>query len=87
MGRWVAARGLQSGRFARRRPGDRGAPIESNQYSGRIAVDAHGFTGRAKWYAGGDCVNGGKEVVNAAAEGKAAALAIHASLSGGANHA
>ena len=54
---------------------------------GRIAVNAHGFTGRAKWYAGGDCVNGGKEVVNAAAEGKAAALAIHAVLSGGASHA
>ena len=31
-------------------------------------------------YAGGDCVNGGKEVVNAVAEGKAAARAIDADL-------
>jgi dihydropyrimidine dehydrogenase (NAD+) subunit PreT len=29
-------------------------------------------------YAGGDCANGGKEVVNATAEGKRAALAIDA---------
>jgi glutamate synthase (NADPH/NADH) small chain len=54
---------------------------------GVIKVDAHGFTGRAKWYAGGDCTNGGKEVVNAAAEGKAAAIAIHAALTKGASHA
>ena len=53
--------------------------------NGRIAADEHGFTGRAKWYVGGDARNGGKEVVNAAAEGKAAAIAIHASLSGGSN--
>ena len=50
--------------------------------SGRIVTDEHGFTGRAKWYAGGDCRNGGKEVVNGAAEGKAAARAIHAFLTG-----
>jgi dihydropyrimidine dehydrogenase (NAD+) subunit PreT len=31
---------------------------------------------RKGWFSGGDCHNGGKEVVNAAAEGKAAALAI-----------
>lgn len=49
---------------------------------GRMVVDPHGRTGRAKWYAGGDCANGGKEVVNAAAEGKAAARAIHADLMG-----
>ncbi len=49
--------------------------------SGRIRTDAHGFTGRAKWYAGGDCTNGGKEVVNAAAEGKRAAHAIDAAIS------
>ncbi|HYC99854.1 MAG TPA: FAD-dependent oxidoreductase, partial [Phycisphaerales bacterium] len=47
---------------------------------GRIVTDAQGRTGRLKWYAGGDCANGGKEVVNAAAEGKAAAQAIHADL-------
>jgi glutamate synthase (NADPH/NADH) small chain len=54
---------------------------------GVIKVDAHGFTGRAKWYAGGDCTNGGKEVVNAAAEGKAAAHAIDAAIMKGAARA
>ncbi len=49
---------------------------------GLVQVDERGFTGRPGWYAGGDCVNGGKEVVNAAAEGKAAARAIHQHLSG-----
>lgn len=49
---------------------------------GRIVTDGHGKTGRAKWFAGGDAANGGKEVVNAAAEGKAAARAIHAFLGG-----
>jgi glutamate synthase (NADPH/NADH) small chain len=44
---------------------------------GRIVVDpATGRTGNRKVYAGGDCANGGKEVVNAVAEGKAAASAI-----------
>jgi dihydropyrimidine dehydrogenase (NAD+) subunit PreT len=47
---------------------------------GVIAVDADGRTGRAKWYAGGDAANGGKEVVNAAAEGKKAAHGIHAAI-------
>jgi glutamate synthase (NADPH/NADH) small chain len=50
---------------------------------GRVVTDGHGATGRKGWFAGGDCVNGGKEVVNAAAEGKAAARAIHAHLMGG----
>jgi glutamate synthase (NADPH/NADH) small chain len=50
---------------------------------GRIVVDAVGATGRKGWYAGGDAANGGKEVVNAAAEGKAAAHGIHQYLSGG----
>ena len=45
---------------------------------GRIRVNANGFTGRKRWYAGGDCSNGGMEVVNGAAEGKRAAHAIHA---------
>jgi dihydropyrimidine dehydrogenase (NAD+) subunit PreT len=49
---------------------------------GRLVVDEHGFTGRKGWYAGGDCANGGKEVVNAAAEGKLAARAIHAYITG-----
>jgi glutamate synthase (NADPH/NADH) small chain len=49
---------------------------------GRVVTDADGRTGRKKWYAGGDCRNGGKEVVNAAAEGMAAARAIHQDLGG-----
>ena len=43
---------------------------------GRVVVDADGATGRPGVYAAGDCANGGKEVVNATAEGKRAALAI-----------
>ena len=49
---------------------------------GRLVVDASGRTGHPTVYAGGDCANGGKEVVNAAAEGKAAAHAIHQQLTG-----
>jgi dihydropyrimidine dehydrogenase (NAD+) subunit PreT len=47
---------------------------------GVIRTDDNGATGRKGWYAGGDCRNGGKEVVNAAAEGKQAAQAIDAYL-------
>jgi dihydropyrimidine dehydrogenase (NAD+) subunit PreT len=48
---------------------------------GLIAVErATGRTGNAKYYAGGDCVNGGREVVDAVADGKRAALAIAAQL-------
>lgn len=50
---------------------------------GRILVDDDGFTGRPRYWAGGDCANGGKEVVNASAEGKRAARAIHRALVGG----
>jgi glutamate synthase (NADPH/NADH) small chain len=49
---------------------------------GCVVVDAHQATGNPRVFAGGDCANGGKEVVNAAAEGKRAALAIHAYLGG-----
>jgi glutamate synthase (NADPH/NADH) small chain len=51
---------------------------------GRLVVDDDGFTGRAKVYSGGDCANGGKEVVNAVAEGKRAAHAIDRSFNKGA---
>jgi glutamate synthase (NADPH/NADH) small chain len=45
--------------------------------SGAIAVDRPtGRTGNPKYYAGGDCVNGGREVVDAVADGKCAALAM-----------
>jgi glutamate synthase (NADPH/NADH) small chain len=44
---------------------------------GRIVVDlATGRTGNERYYAAGDCVNGGREVVDAVAGGKRAALAI-----------
>ncbi len=47
---------------------------------GRIVVDADGATGNPRVFAGGDCANGGMEVVNAVAEGKRAALAIDRAL-------
>jgi dihydropyrimidine dehydrogenase (NAD+) subunit PreT len=51
--------------------------------SGRVIVDEKTCrTGHPKVYAGGDCVNGGKEVVNAAQHGKLAARAFTASLLG-----
>jgi len=50
---------------------------------GCVRVDAEGRAGRAGYFAGGDCANGGKEVVNAAAEGKRAARAIDAFLGAG----
>jgi dihydropyrimidine dehydrogenase (NAD+) subunit PreT len=50
---------------------------------GRIAVDEITLqTSNSKFYAGGDCVNGGREVVNAVAHGKRAAWAIHKNLTG-----
>jgi glutamate synthase (NADPH/NADH) small chain len=48
--------------------------------AGRVKTDASGRTSLPGLYAGGDCVNGGREVVNAVAEGKAAARAIDADL-------
>lgn len=48
---------------------------------GRVIVDeATCRTGNPKVYAGGDCVNGGKEVVNAAQHGKLAARALYAAF-------
>jgi glutamate synthase (NADPH/NADH) small chain len=49
--------------------------------NGFIAVDRPtGRTANPKYYAGGDCVNGGREVVDAVADGKRAAIAIAQSL-------
>jgi dihydropyrimidine dehydrogenase (NAD+) subunit PreT len=48
--------------------------------NGTIAVNDHFQTGNAKYFAAGDCVNGGKEVVDAVAEGMAAARGIDAWL-------
>jgi glutamate synthase (NADPH/NADH) small chain len=48
---------------------------------GSIVVDRPtGRTSNPQYYAGGDCVNGGREVVDAVADGKRAALAIAAAL-------
>jgi len=48
--------------------------------AGRIVVDETGATGRPGVYSGGDCANGGREVVNAVAEGAAAARTMDAFL-------
>jgi dihydropyrimidine dehydrogenase (NAD+) subunit PreT len=51
----------------------RGVKVEN----GRVAVDrSTGRTSHAKYFAGGDCVNGGREVVDAVADGKRSALAV-----------
>jgi glutamate synthase (NADPH/NADH) small chain len=45
--------------------------------NGRVVVDrATGATSNPKYFAGGDCVNGGREVVDAVADGKRAGVAI-----------
>jgi glutamate synthase (NADPH/NADH) small chain len=50
--------------------------------TGRILVDeTTGQTANPKYFAGGDAVNGGKEVVNAVAAGKIAGKGIHEFLS------
>jgi glutamate synthase (NADPH/NADH) small chain len=61
--------------FVSRFPG-----IELDARSRIVADPATGRTGHPRVYAGGDCVNGGKEVVNAVAEGRDAARAILAAL-------
>jgi len=48
---------------------------------GRVVVHPEtGQTGHSKYFAGGDCVNGGREVVDAVAEGMRAARGIDAWL-------
>jgi dihydropyrimidine dehydrogenase (NAD+) subunit PreT len=50
-------------------------------HEGRLIADpATGRTGNPRYYAGGDCVNGGREVVDAVADGKRAALAMLAGV-------
>lgn len=44
--------------------------------NGTVVVDAQHRTGNPKYFAGGDCVNGGREVVDAVAEGMAAGHGI-----------
>ena len=48
--------------------------------NGTIAVNEKNQTGNPKYFAAGDCVNGGKEVVDAVAEGMAAARGLDAWL-------
>ena len=48
---------------------------------GRVVVDrVTGQTTNPKYFSGGDCVNGGREVVDAVADGKRAGLGIAAYL-------
>jgi glutamate synthase (NADPH/NADH) small chain len=50
---------------------------------GRIVVDrVTGQTSQPKYFAGGDCTNGGREVVDAVADGKRAGIGIAAWLEG-----
>ncbi len=44
--------------------------------NGKIVVNKDFQTGNLKYFAGGDCINGGKEVVNAVADGRDAAHGI-----------
>ena len=55
----------------------KGIEIRKN---GTVVTDAQSRTGNAKYFAGGDCVNGGREVVDAVAEGMAAGRGIDALL-------
>lgn len=51
--------------------------------SGRVVVDKQMMkTGNPKFFAGGDCVNGGREAVDASQMGKLAAQGIHQTLTG-----
>lgn len=49
---------------------------------GRVAVNELMQTSNPKIFAGGDCVNGGAEAVDASQMGKLAAQGIHFSLTG-----
>ncbi|MDH3494059.1 MAG: NAD(P)-dependent oxidoreductase [Acidobacteriota bacterium] len=55
--------------------------IETDQ-KGRVVVDASMRTSLENVFAGGDCVNGGAEAVDASQAGKRAAAGIHKSLFG-----
>lgn len=51
--------------------------------AGRVVVDPQTMrTGNPKYFAGGDCVNGGREAVDASQMGKLAAQGIHHALTG-----
>ncbi|HET9742265.1 MAG TPA: NAD(P)-dependent oxidoreductase [Terriglobales bacterium] len=70
----VKALGQKSLQFLRSIPGLGLEP-------GRVVVNAESMqTGNPRYFAGGDCVNGGAEVVDAVAHGKRAAQGIHSAL-------
>ena len=48
--------------------------------NGTVQINERHQTGNPKYFAGGDCTNGGKEVVDAVAEGMAAARGLDAWL-------
>jgi glutamate synthase (NADPH/NADH) small chain len=59
--------------LAQLQPPDAGIQLQR----GRILIDrATGQTSNPKYFAGGDCTNGGREVVDAVADGKRAAIGI-----------
>jgi dihydropyrimidine dehydrogenase (NAD+) subunit PreT len=61
--------------------GSNGANVKLER--GRILIDrATGQTSNPKFFAGGDCTNGGREVVDAVAEGKRAGIGIAGWLGG-----
>jgi len=62
----------------------KGFPQVALDDKGRVVVNAEFQTSNPKYFAGGDCVNGGKEAVDAVAGGKAAAHGIHKKLNGAA---
>ena len=65
--------------FLNRPPAQDGGKVRLER--GRIAIDRKtGQTSNAKYFAGGDCVNGGREVVDAVADGKRAGIGIAAWL-------
>ena len=55
----------------------RSVELEKN---GTVKIDERHQTGNPKYFAGGDCTNGGREVVDAVAEGMAAARGVDAWL-------
>src|SRR5215472_2339000 len=62
------------------------APARLKLERGRILIDrATGQTSNPKYFAGGDCTNGGREVVDAVADGKRAGTAMAAWILGGQN--
>ena len=69
-----------------RHPGDRAIAVSHSLYRNcgasscateSSSIDPEtGQTGNSRYFAGGDCSNGGREVVDAVADGKRAARAI-----------